>query len=98
MQMALELGPDPRSPLTGAQLREAWERYGRVVLRNWAADHDDTSRPWAWWAFDPSVPDLLRAERPRLRPVGSRTDADRRERELIEQARTRWLADRGGHA
>lgn len=88
--LALSLGPHPsakpgdRKHFTDEQLRQAWVLFApRLLACGPAHTH------WAYWAFDPAVPDDLRAERPGLAPLDlDTTDTD------LEARRAAWLASR----
>jgi hypothetical protein len=57
---------------------------------------EDESTPWAYWYFEPEVPEELREQRPVLRPVddGQDPEAIRVEREALEARRAAWLLER----
>lgn len=83
--LALTIGPDP-SPQAEADdvLVQVYAQHRDTLLR----DEPPGRRPWAFWAYEPDVPDELRAERPALRPVG----APGRDRLELEERRRAWLA------
>jgi len=91
--LALTIGPTPirDDDLDDAILREAWgEHRARLI-----ASHPLDSQPWAWWAFEPGVPDSLRGQRPRL--VAADVDNDRAaEAPDLDFRRAAWLAETNG--
>lgn len=85
--LALSIGPDPLGDEPDDVLLEVYREHGERLL----ADHPDGARPWGWWAFEPEVPETLRATRPTLYPV---RDAKRvrAKQEDLEVRRAAWLA------
>ena len=67
----------------------------RALYREHAQREGADHSWWAWWRFEPHVPEALRGERPKLYPVedGERV---RRERADLEARRAAWLAEKNG--
>ena len=86
MALALTLGPHPLHGLDDATLAAAWPEHRDRLL----ADYPATHRPWAWWRFEPAVPEELRAPRPALRPVGRPAPPS------LDLERAAWLASASG--
>ena len=93
LALALSHGPDPlakpgdQNYFAADELREAWAVHGARILRDSRPDR----RPWGFWAFDPSVPDDLRGDRPRLHRTGADASKTQAAREALEAARAAWL-------
>lgn len=64
LHLALTVGPTPirDDDLDDRVLREAWVEHRARLL----ASHPLDSQPWAWWVFEPGVPEWLRGQRPQL--------------------------------
>lgn len=91
--LALTVGPDP-GPRARTEsdevLARLWSEHRERIL----ADYSPGTRPWAYWYFEPDVPEELREERPVLRPVDEGDpSAIRAEREHLEAARREWLVE-----
>lgn len=87
--IALTIGPTPgRSTPTDKTLRAAWEAAAAYLLVDCPPDR----RPWAWWRFEPGVPQELRGERPTLYPV-EHAGRMRVESHGLEVHRAAWLEE-----
>lgn len=87
--VALAIGPRPGDDQPSDDvLRAAWLEHRDRIL----AGDLFGGRPWAFWRFEPGVPDDLRGARLGLVPLDG--EVDRREAvRVLEQARTIWLSD-----
>lgn len=92
----LTLGPHPTRGEDDRTLALVWAHHRERLL-------EDQPPPWAYWAYEPEVPEELREQRPVLRPVddgqsAKHQDQDpeaiRREREALEARRVAWLVER----
>lgn len=91
--LALTIGPIPGrdDDLSDGLLREVWTEHRARLL----ASHPADSQPWAFWAFEPSVPDSLRGQRPRLVEVDVDDDRAAEDPDL-DFRRAAWLAETNG--
>ncbi len=90
LAVALDLGPSPLDvELTDDVLRSVWAEHRERLL----ARSRPGSRPWAWWRFEASIPEPLRAQRPPLVEVAADEPAgdDRAEENDLELRRAAWL-------
>jgi hypothetical protein len=87
--LALTIGPDPLQAESDEVLVKVWEEHRDRLVDDHRAGH----RPWAWWYFEPEVPQRLRGGRPKLVPVDEVAPA-RDEREVLEARRVAWIAKR----
>jgi hypothetical protein len=88
--LALTVGPWGEEPDDDV-LAEAWQAYGVLLVDAYPPDR----RPWAFWRFEPGVPDDLRGVRAGPDPV---EDAERVRGDRADLARRRaaWLAEHNG--
>jgi hypothetical protein len=88
-ELALTAGPDPRGDEPDAVLVQVYAEHRERI------DGAEPWRAWAWWYFggDPSIPDELRGDRPRLVPIA---DAEHAEAEALalDLRRAMWLRER----
>jgi hypothetical protein len=96
--LALTNGPSPVLPGEVSWppddlFRALWVEHRDALM----ATQSPGTAPWAFWAYEPDVPDDLRTERPLLReaadePAGS-TPAERAAEEDLAERRRLWLAE-----
>ncbi len=90
LDLAVTIGPTPGrdDDLLDDLLREVWREHRAWFL----ARCEPRSRPWAWWRFEPAVPDVLRATRPMLYAPGE-AESRRRDEADVTASRRAWLAE-----
>lgn len=91
MALALRIGPSPiGDSLPDEALRAAWREHRDRLL----ADEPRGSRPWAWWRFEPGIPERLRTHRPVLVKVDADEPAAGADDDRADVVRAAWLSER----